>query len=201
MFDVVLLVFEQFRGVVVDGDGSDFIADPVEFASTLARVVFAGDFFDDIEAVGDLSEDRVAVVEEWSGGGGDEELGAVGSRTGVRHGENPRSAVAEIRMEFIGKLVTRTAASAFGWITTLEHEAFDHTMECHAIVITALGKIEKVRASHGGFRGVKGRVDVACGGVECDFDVVHDGYIKEPDAAMLGKFFRSSKPYFVIRAK
>jgi len=45
VFDVVFLIFEQVRGVVVDGDGSDFIADPVEFASTFAGVVFAGDFF------------------------------------------------------------------------------------------------------------------------------------------------------------
>jgi hypothetical protein len=64
VFDVVFLIFEQVRGVVVDGDGSDFIADPVEFASTFAGVVFAGDFSHDIQTVSDLSEDRVAVVEE-----------------------------------------------------------------------------------------------------------------------------------------
>jgi len=185
----------------VDGDGSDFIADSVEFASTFAGVVFAGDFSNDIQTVGDLAEDGVAVVEERSGGGGDEELGAVGSWTGVRHGENSWSCVTEIGMEFICELVTWAAATAFGWIATLQHETIDHTVERHAIIITALGEIEKVRASDGGFRGIKGRVDVACGGVECDFDVVHDGYIKEPDAVMLGKFFRSSKPYFVIRAK
>ncbi len=174
MFDVVFLIFEQVRGVVVDGDGSDFIADPVEFASTFAGVVFAGDFSHDIQTVSDLSEDRVAVVEERSWGGGDEELGAVGSWASVRHGENSWSCVTEIGMEFICELVTRATATAFGWIATLEHETIDHTMERHAIVITALGEIEKVRASDGGFRCVKGCVDVACGGVECDFDVVHD---------------------------
>ena len=174
MFDVVFLIFEKIGGVVVDGDGRDFIADPVEFASALAGVVFAGDFSNDIQTVGDLAEDGVAVVEEWSGGGGDEELGTVGSWASVRHGENSWSCVTEIGMEFICELVTRAAATAFGWIATLEHETIDHTVERHAIVVTTLGEIEKVRTSDGCFRCIKGRVDVACGGVECDFDVVHD---------------------------
>lgn len=133
------------------GDGCDFITDPVEFASTLAGVVFAGNFPNDIQTVGYLPEDGVAVIEERSGGGGDEKLGAVGSWASVRHGENPWSCVTEIGMKFICELVTWAAATAFGWIATLEHETIDHTMERHAIIITALGEIEKVCASDGGF--------------------------------------------------
>ncbi len=158
----------------MDRDGSDFIADSVEFAAALAGVGFAGDFFDNIQTVGDLTEHRVAVVEERGGGGGNEKLGAVGSRTGVGHGENAWAAVTEIGVEFISELVTRPATAAFGWIATLQHETFDHAVKGNAIVISALGEIEEVRASDGCFGGIKGRVDVAGGGVECDFNIVHD---------------------------
>ena len=158
----------------MDGDGSDFVADPVELAAAFAGVGFTGDFFDDIQTVGDLTEHRVAVVEERGRGGGDEKLGAVGSWTGVGHGENTRAAVTEIGVEFISELVTRAAAAAFGWIAALQHETFDHAVEGNAIVIAALGEIEEIRASDGSFGRIKGCVDVACGGVECDFNIVHD---------------------------
>ncbi len=177
MLDVVLLICKKIGGVVVDGDGSDFVADSVEFAAALAGVVFAGVFFDYFHAVGDLAEHRVGVVEEWGGGGGDEKLGAVGSWTGVGHGENTWAAVTEIGVKFISELVTRAAAAAFGWIAALQHETFDYAVEGNAIVITALGEIEEIRASDGCFGGVKSCVDVACGGVECDFNIVHDGEI------------------------
>lgn len=177
MIDVVLLIGKKIGGVVVDSDGSDFIADPVELAAALAGVGFAGDFFDDIQTIGDLTEHRVAVVEERGWGGGDEKLGAVGSWAGVGHGEYTRCAVTEIGVEFISEFVTRAAAAAFGWIAALQHETFDHAVEGNAIVISALGEIEEVRASDGCFGGVKGCVDVACGGVECDFNIVHDGEI------------------------
>ncbi len=158
----------------MDGDGSDFVADPVEFAAAFAGVVFTGDFFDDIQTVGDLTEHRVAVVEERGRGCGDEKLGAVGSRAGVGHGEDAWRAVTEIGVEFISELVTRAAAAAFGWIATLQHETFDHAVEGNAIVIAALGEIEEIRASDGSFGRIKGCVNVACGGVKCDFNIVHD---------------------------
>lgn len=173
MFDVVLLISEQIGGVVVDRYGSDFIANSVELAAALAGVVFTGDFFDDVQAVGDLTEHRVAVVEERSRGSGDEKLGAVGSWSGVGHGENTRGAVTEIGVEFISEFITRAAAAAFGWIATLQHEAFDHAVESNTVVITPLREIEKVRASNRSFGCIKCRIDVACSGVECDFNIVH----------------------------
>ncbi len=200
MIDVVFLICKKLGGIVVDGDGSDFIADPVELAAALAGVVFTGDFFDNIQTVGDLTEHRVTVVEESCGGGGDEKLGAVGSRTGVGHGENTWAAVTEIRMKFVSELVTRAAAAAFGRIATLQHETFDHAVEGNAIVISALRKIEEVRTSDGSFGRIKGCVDVACGGVECDFNIVHKGQ-KKLMPRMVGKSSLSSKPYFMIWAK
>lgn len=74
MFDVILLGFEQFRGVVVDGDRGDFVA------------LFDG--IDNVLAIGDLAEDRVFVVEVGSGTVGDEELRSVGAWAGVGHREH-----------------------------------------------------------------------------------------------------------------
>ena len=88
MFEVVLLRFEQCGRIVVNRDRGDLVADAVIFAAAFAGVVFTGDFFHDIEAVGDLAKDRVTVVEEWGGCGRDEELRAVGAGTGVGHGED-----------------------------------------------------------------------------------------------------------------
>ena len=85
MFDVILLGFEKRGCIVVNGDRGDLVADAVEFAAALAGIVFAGHFFHDVEAVGDLAEDRVTVVEERGGGGGDEKLRPVGAGSGVGH--------------------------------------------------------------------------------------------------------------------
>lgn len=103
----------------MDGDRGDFISNPVELAAALSGVVLAGDFFDDVQAVGDLTKYGVTVVEKGSRSGGDEELGTIGSWAGICHGENTGSAVTEVGMEFIGKLITRAATAALGRITTL----------------------------------------------------------------------------------
>lgn len=90
MFEVVLLRLEECGRVVVNGDRGDLVADAVVFAATLAGIVLAGDFFHDVETVGDLAKDRVAVVEEGSGYGRDEELRTVGTGAGIGHREDAR---------------------------------------------------------------------------------------------------------------
>ena len=85
MFDVILLGFEKRGCIVVNGDRGDLVADAVEFAAALAGIVFAGHFFHDVEAVGDLAEDRMAVVEEGGGDGSDEKLRSVGAGSRVGH--------------------------------------------------------------------------------------------------------------------
>lgn len=88
MFEVVFLRLEERGRVVVNRDRGDLVANAVVFAAALAGIVFTGDFFHDVEAVGDLAEDRVTVVEEGSGDGRDEELRAVRAGAGVGHGED-----------------------------------------------------------------------------------------------------------------
>lgn len=173
MEEVVLACLEECGGIVVNGDGSDFIADAVEFAALFAGVVFAGDFFHDIHAVGDLAEDRVAVVQEGGGGGGDEKLRAIGAWASIGHGEYARRAVAQLGVEFIGKLVTGTATAAFGGIAALQHEALDDAMEGDVVIISAAGEIEEIRAGQRGFGGVERGIDVAGAAVKGDFDVGH----------------------------
>ena len=88
MFDVVFLRLEERGRVVVNCDRGDLVADAVVFAAALAGIVLTGDFFHDVETVGDLAEDRVTVVEEGGGYCRDEELRTVGTRAGVGHGED-----------------------------------------------------------------------------------------------------------------
>lgn len=175
MFDIILTGIEQGGGVIVDLDGGDLVADAIELAAAFASIVFAGDFRDDIHAIGDLTENRVTVVEERGGRGGDEKLGAIGIRTGVCHGEDAGCVMAQFRMKLIGKLVAWAASSGFSGISTLKHEAFNHAVECHTVVVAALREIEEVGAGEGGLGGVKGGADVTGSGVNGDFDVGHMG--------------------------
>jgi len=173
MFEIVRLGFEQCGGVVVDGDGGDFVAHAVVFAAALAGVVFAHDFSGDVETVRNLAEYRVAVVEEWGGSGGDEELRAVGARAGVGHGKHSGRAMAQIGVEFIGEFVSRAAASCFSGITALQHKAHDDAEEGHAIVVSTSCEIQEIRTSEWCFGGVECGGDVSRRGVNGDFNIGH----------------------------
>jgi hypothetical protein len=58
-------------------------------------------------------------------------------------------------------------------------------MECDSVIVSAFGKIEKIGAGERGFGCVKSGFDIAGGGVEGDFDVVHDGVDKTNGAVVL----------------
>ena len=173
MLKVVPLGFEEISRAIVDGDGSDLIAGSVKLTAAFARIIFSRDFIDDMKSVGDLAKYRMAIIEEWSGGGGDEKLGAVGPGTGVGHGENAGAAVTKIGVKFIGKLVSGAAPTALGRVAALKHEIFDNPVKGDPVIVSALCEIEEIRASQRGFGGIHRCVDVASGGVHGDFDVVH----------------------------
>lgn len=80
-------------------------------------------------------------------------------------------------MELIGKLVARAAAAGFRWVATLQHEAFDHAVEGHIVVVAAACEVEEICAGERCLGRVEGGVDVAGGCVNGDFDVGH-GAIK-----------------------
>lgn len=173
MFDVVLLGLEECTGIAVDRDRCDFVAHTVVFASRLTGIEFPGDFGGHIQSIRDLPEHRMTIVQKRGRRGGDEKLGPIGVRTRIGHGENARRAMAKIGVKFVGKLVTRTAPPRFGGITTLEHKAIDHPVECHIVVVTAASKIQEIRAGNRCLGSIERCLNVTCGRVDCDFDVRH----------------------------
>lgn len=176
MLEVVLLGFEESGGIVVNGDRGDLVADTIVFAALLASVVLTGDVFYHIERGCDFAENGVTIVEERSGHGGDEKLRAIGAGACIGHRENPWFVVAELGVEFIGKLVAWTAATCFSWVAALEHEAINHAVESDVVVVATLGEVEEIGAGQWCLRGEKSGADVACGGVECDGNIGHDAH-------------------------
>ena len=133
------------------------------------------DGIDDVLAIGHLPEDRVLAIEVWSGTVRDEKLGAVGAGTGIGHRQHTRRTVAELWMELIGELVARTAAARSSGVAALDHEISDYAVKLDVVVVTAAGEIEEIRAGEGSLGCVKRGFDVACVGVDGDFDVGHGG--------------------------
>jgi len=84
-------------------------------------------------------------------------------------------------VKFIGKLVARTTTTGSGRVAALDHEICDHAVKRDAFIITAAGEIEEIRAGEGSLGCVKRGIDIAGGGVKCDFDVGH-GREKTPDS-------------------
>ncbi len=135
MFEIVFLGLEQRSGVIVDGDGRNFI--------TLR------DFVDHVLAFGDFTEDRVLAIQMWGGEVSDEELAAIGAGSGIGHRENAGLGVFQRAVEFIREFVARAAGASAGRITALDHEICDHAVEGDVVVISALGEIEEICASDG----------------------------------------------------
>ena len=84
--------------------------------------------------VGDLAEDGVLEVQVRGLGGGDEELAAVGVRSGVGHREQVRPVEAQLGVELVGEVVARAAGAAAQRVAALDHEVVDHPVEDGAVV-------------------------------------------------------------------
>ena len=108
----------------------------------------------------------MTVVEVRRGTERDEELAAVGVRSGVGHRQDAGLAVAQRRVEFVGELVAGASRAGAERITPLDHEAIDDAMEDDAVVELAgprlaglrvlpffrpLGKPDEVGDGLGGF--------------------------------------------------
>ena len=146
MLEIVLLGFEQSGAIVVNGDRGDLVADTIVFAAWLAGVVLAGYVANNVKWGCDFAENRVTVVEERSGDGGDEKLRAIGAGASIGHRENPRLVVTEFGVEFIGKLVAWASTTCFSRVAALEHEAINHAVESDVIVVATLGEVEEIGA-------------------------------------------------------
>jgi len=154
------LIGEEIVGGVEDVDAGDFVA--------------AADGVDDILTGGDFTEDRVFAVEPVGRDVSDEELGAVGARAGIGHGEDAGFGVFEGRVEFVTELVAWAAGAGAGGVAALDHEVGDDAVEFDAVVVAALGEVEEVGAGHGRLRGEERAFDLAFVGVNDDADVSHE---------------------------
>ena len=82
-----------------------------------------------------LAEDRVAEVEVRRGRHGDEELGAVRRRAGVRHGEQERPVERQVGVELVAELVARAAGPVTDRVAALDHEAVDDAVKDESVCL------------------------------------------------------------------
>src|SRR4029077_2401963 len=78
--------------------------------------------------------DRMVSVQPRRRSDGNEELAAIGSRTGVGHGEFARLIEAYRRNNFILELIPGAAGARAQRIAALNHEIRDHPVEDEAVV-------------------------------------------------------------------
>jgi len=94
------------------------------------------DGLDDIHATGDRAEHDVLAIEPVGLDGAQEELGSVGARTSVGHGEDSRTSVLQLEvlvLELGAVDGLASGAVAGGEVTSLAHEVGDHTVEGGAL--------------------------------------------------------------------
>jgi len=99
------------------------------------------DLLDNIHATGDVSEDTVLAVEPIGLDGAQEELGAIGVRASVCHGEGSRAGVLELEVlicELLAVDGLAAGAVAAGEVTSLAHELGDHAVEGGSLEVERL---------------------------------------------------------------
>jgi len=102
------------------------------------------DGLDDLKTLNNLAEDDVLAVQPGGLDGADEELGAVGSRSGVSHGEDTGASVPQVEvlvLELLAVDALTSGAVAAGEVTTLEHELGDDAVEAGALVVEGLAAL------------------------------------------------------------
>jgi hypothetical protein len=132
------------RATLLDLDVDNL--DIVERLVTLVRSHML-DLVHNIHSLGDTAKDRVLVVEPIDRHCGDEELAAVGSRTGIRHRQSSRSIMPQRWMELVLEILAPNAGTAGAiaeWIACLDHKAFDDAMEDMAVVVAIARMRNKV---------------------------------------------------------
>ena len=75
---------------------------------------------------------------------GNEKLRTVRSRTRIRHRKCSRAVVRKIRVNLVFKFVSRTASTCSSWVSTLDHEIRDNSVESEAVVIRSTAVLCRV---------------------------------------------------------
>ena len=85
--------------------------------------------------------------------------------------EDPCARVAQAWMDLIRELVAGATTASAGRIAALDHEVLNDPVEAEAVVVAALGEVEKVGHRHRRLARRQGGFDPAFGGDENDIDV------------------------------
>src|ERR1035437_1968704 len=95
---------------------------------------------------------------------GDKELAAVGIGTGVGHRKSTGFVL--LAVLFIGKAVSRPAASSASRITCLDHEVRYHAVESRVVIETFFDKKDKIVDCLGGIGGKDLQFKIAAVGLQ-----------------------------------
>ncbi len=121
---------------------------------------------EDVETLHDLAEQAVLRRQADAARAGDEEeLAAVGVRTGVGHGDRADLVLAGLG-QLVGELVAGAATAGAGRVAALAHEAVDDAVEDDAVVVVVGGEEDEVVDGVRRLDGVEGDDDLAERGVE-----------------------------------
>src|SRR6185437_6226752 len=137
-----------------------------------------GDGVDGLQAIEDVSEGGVIVIEGGGFVGHDEELGSGGiERAGAGHGEG--AAFVLFVGELVHDFVARSAGAGLGigvGVAALDHEAGDDAVERGAVVETLAGEGDEIiDGVGGGVIGEFGLDDALVGGDDGDLCEFHVG--------------------------
>src|SRR5450755_3226507 len=108
----------------------DRLKDDIIDRAVVASCFRLADLIDDLSAIDDLAEDGVLTVQPGSRDAGNEELGAVGARAGIGHGQQVRPVERKVR----GELVAGAAGALAERVPALDHEIRDHAVEDRPVV-------------------------------------------------------------------
>src|SRR6267143_4860893 len=129
------------------------------------------DLEDDVHARLDVAEQVVTFAQLLRiVDGTDEELAAIGVRTGVRHRQGAGGVLAEHR--FVVELVARAAGAGSLRVAALDDEIGDHAVELKAVVILVARQEDEVIDAVGGQLGVEAERDRPLVGLHRDQEVV-----------------------------
>lgn len=117
----------------------------MRFKELFGRVV-NHDFFDEVSSfdgvdhalpLSGFSENCVLSIKVRSGAVGDEELGAVGIRSGVGHGEDSSLVMSTMGLALAFEFIAGVASSSSQWAATLDHEVRDDAVKAKPIIVSA----------------------------------------------------------------
>ena len=169
----VLVVFRRFPVIkkdyadsrrhallLLDHNGLD------DVARHIVTGLAAGDLAQHLHALDDLAEDGVLAVQPGGLLEGDEELAAVGTWSGIGHGQQTGRVEGQLGDDLVFELIARAARPSARRVACLSHKVFDDTVEGHAVVVAVTGQEDEVVDCHRRLIVEELKLDVALRGLD-----------------------------------